>query len=74
MPIYVFKDVETGNQIDSYFPASEAPSFGDTVVIDGKECVRQLNFNLDSAGIARKTHKYPYLSRSLPRDLNGCEF
>ena len=73
MPTYVFKDAETGEKIDRYFPIAEAPRFGETIIVDGREYVRQLNFNLDSAGIARKTHKYPYLSRSLPRDLNGCE-
>ncbi len=72
MPVYVFKDSE-GKEIDKWFDFSTVPSIGDVIVVDGVEYSRVPSFNLDAAGIARKTHKYPYVSRTLPRNLEGCE-
>tara|TARA_Y100000114_G_C11744778_1_gene321012 strand:- start:997 stop:1296 length:300 start_codon:yes stop_codon:yes gene_type:complete len=72
MPIYVFHDDE-GNEYEVFFNASEVPSIGQTIDGDGKVLTRVPSFILDSAGIERKTHKYPYVSRSLPRNLAGAE-
>lgn len=70
MPIYAFKTA-SGQEVESYFPADEAPSIGSEVEINGALCTRVPSFVLDSAGISRKTHQYPYVSRALPRKLPG---
>ena len=72
MPVYAFKD-EQGVEAEHFFNSSEAPSIGATVVIEGKNLKRIPAFNVDTAGIARKTHKYPYVSRSLCRNAEGCQ-
>ena len=72
MPIYAFK-AEQGVEAEHFFNSSEAPSIGATVVIEGKNLKRIPAFNVDTAGIARKTHKYPYVSRSLCRNAEGCQ-
>lgn len=70
MPVYCFKN-SNGEDIESYFSYDDAPKIGDTVEIDGMECTRIPSFILDTSGIERKTHKYPYVSRALPRNLSG---
>tara|TARA_R100000808_G_C2154131_1_gene164898 strand:- start:1368 stop:1670 length:303 start_codon:yes stop_codon:yes gene_type:complete len=72
MPVYLFKTAE-GLEVESFFTANEAPKIGDTVEINGMECTRVPSFVLDSAGINRKTHQYPYVSRALPRNMPGVE-
>ena len=69
MPIYLFVN-KGGQEVESFFTADLAPRIGDKVEINGAECTRVASFILDSAGIERKTHKYPYVSRALPR--KGC--
>ena len=73
MPFYVFEDVETKEQQDLFYQSKDVPKIGDVITADGRELKRVASFVLDSAGIARKTHKYPYVSRSLPRNLGGCD-
>ena len=73
MPTYEFVNQESGSKVESYFSYDDAPRIGDVIVIDGQECRRVPSFILDEAGIARKTHKYPYVSRTLPRNINGCD-
>tara|TARA_R100000664_G_scaffold2132_1_gene5500 strand:- start:1830 stop:2132 length:303 start_codon:yes stop_codon:yes gene_type:complete len=70
MPVYAFQ-TNSGEEVESFFSFDDAPSIGDKVIIDGVECTRIASFILDSAGIERKTHKYPYVSRALPRNLSG---
>tara|TARA_R100001594_G_scaffold67913_2_gene102221 strand:+ start:919 stop:1221 length:303 start_codon:yes stop_codon:yes gene_type:complete len=72
MPIYLFVN-EKGQEVESFFSSDSAPRIGDEVEIDGSKCTRVASFILDSAGIERKTHKYPYVSRALPRNLPGVE-
>jgi len=71
MPIYLFKD-EDNNDVEHFFDTSNAPSIGEQVMVDGVLCTRRASFLIDSAGIERKTHKYPYVSRSLCRNIEGC--
>ena len=71
MPFYVFEDIETKEPQDLFYSSKDAPKIGDVITSDGRELKRVASFVLDSAGIARKTHKYPYVSRSLPRNLGG---
>ena len=72
MPIYAFVD-ESGAEHELFFNSSDVPSIGATVQGDGKTLTRVASFVLDTAGIARKTHQYPYVSRSLPRNLEGAD-
>ena len=72
MPIYLFTD-EDNNNVEHLMSSSDVPSIGEKRVIDGKECTRKPSFIIDSAGINRKTHKYPYVSRTLCRNSEGCE-
>ena len=72
MPIYAFRD-EDGNDHELFFNASEAPKIGSTVMGNGKTLTRVPSFMLDAEGIARKTHKYPYVSHALPRNLEGAD-
>jgi|TARA_R110001583_G_scaffold104488_2_gene251866 hypothetical protein len=73
MPFYVFEDTKTKEQQDFFYRSQDVPKIGDVIDVDGKELKRVASFVLDTAGIARKTHKYPYVSRSLPRNIGGCD-
>tara|TARA_R100000808_G_scaffold22508_1_gene48984 strand:+ start:8740 stop:9042 length:303 start_codon:yes stop_codon:yes gene_type:complete len=73
MPNYLFVNQSDGTKVEAYFPVEDAPRIGDLVEIKDEVCRRIASFNLDVAGIARKTHQYPYVSKSLPRNLRGCE-
>ncbi len=70
MPLYAFVD-ENGLEHELFYNSSDVPSIGTTVEGDGKVLTRVASFILDTAGIERKTHKYPYVSRSLSRNLEG---
>lgn len=70
MPLYAFVD-ENGNEHELFYNSSDVPSIGSTVEGDGKVLTRVASFILDTAGIERKTHKYPYVSRALSRNLEG---
>ena len=70
--MYLFS-TNDGREVESYFPVDDAPKIGDTVEINGVQCTRKPSFVLDSAGINRKTHQYPYVSRALPRNMPGVE-
>ena len=73
MPFYVFEDVETKEQQDLFYRSKDVPKIGDVVNEDGRELRRVASFVLASAGIARKPHKYPDVSRPLPLNLGGCD-
>ena len=70
MPVYLFKG-DNEREVEAYFVAKEVPKIGDVVDILGEQCTRVPSFVLDSAGIRRKTHQYPYVSRALPRNMPG---
>jgi len=72
MPIYAFTD-ESSVEHELFYNSSDVPKIGDTVQSDGKTLTRVASFVLDTAGIARKTHQYPYVSRALPRNLEGAD-
>ena len=73
MPNYLFVNQSDGTKVEAYFPVEDAPRIGDLVEIKDEVCRRIASFKIDVAGIARKTHQYPYVSKSLPRNLRGCE-
>lgn len=72
MPIYLFMD-EDKQDVEHFFKSDDVPRVGEQTVIGGALCTRKPSFSVDTAGIARKTHKYPYVSRSLCRNAKGCK-
>ena len=67
MPIYEFEDVKTGERHDIFQSIDNVTPIGKTIEWKGMTLRRLANFVLDTAGISRKTHKYPYVSQALPR-------
>lgn len=65
--IYVFVNDETGELVDVAFDSKNAPKIGDVIDHDGVKLRRLASNHIDTAGIRRKTHKYPYESSQLPR-------
>ena len=68
MPIYTFVHEPTGEVREEMFSGDEAPKIGDKIRRAGKTWIRTFSGHID-AGVARKVHKYPFVSESLPR---GC--
>lgn len=72
MPMYEFVEVDTGDKRDFFYRMDSAPCIGEIVEHSGKQYKRVVNFQLD-AGMEAKVHGYPYVSSSLPRNLEGCD-
>lgn len=70
--IYEFENVNTGEKRDFHYLMENAPCIGEIVKHSGNEWRRVVNFHVDG-GMEAKVHGYPYLSSSLPRNLEGCE-
>ena len=72
MPSYPFVDVASGEETELFYTMTSAPSIGDVVEThDG--AFRRLpprDLQVD-VGVIR--NMYPYLSQSLPRNLEGCD-
>jgi hypothetical protein len=85
MPVYVFEEVVRESKpgtkrsrsaaipqrkrIERAYPMDKAPRIGETIVHDGKVWVR-IAAPLQVDDGSHRT--YPYVSRSLPRNLKGC--
>ena len=69
---YVFEDVDTGEQVDMDFDSECPPHIGETVSVHGATFRRIPSFTINAAQVARVTHQYPYVSRRLPRNPEGC--
>jgi hypothetical protein len=69
MPIYTFKDIETGEEVEHVFPSELAPRIGDEIMIDKRLLRRTPSFTVATAQVERVTHGYPFVSRALPK---GC--
>ena len=52
---------------------SKVPSIGEVVTIKGENYTRLVSDYQVSAEVETVTHKYPYVSRSMPKNLAGCE-
>lgn len=72
MPMYLFKD-EFGAKHELHFSSEDAPRIGDKILKKQHILVRVPSFHIDTAGISRKTHKYPYVSHQLCRKIEGAE-
>ncbi len=73
MPMYTFES-DDGERLNLSFPMSKAPRIGSTVRRKGKAFTRVVSGGIQiSADVANVVHGYPYVSNSLPRNLDGCE-
>ena len=70
--IYDFVNDMTGESVELNFSMADVPSIGDTVMHEGEKLRRIACCQID-AGIDAKIHGYPYVSSSLPRNLEGCD-
>lgn len=70
--LYQFKNLKTGEIIERDFPMREAPELGTAIRFKGKNYHRILSMP-SSVGLAEWDQDiYPKVSRSLPRNLEGC--
>jgi hypothetical protein len=52
---------------------ADAPSIGSVIERDGERFTRLVSDAQVSAEVEVVTHKYPYVSQQMPRNLPGCE-
>jgi len=68
--IYEFLD-ESGNVVEINMPMRDAPSIGSIINHEGRALTRIASDMQVDPGTNR--HQYPYVSHSLPRNLDGCK-
>ena len=73
MPMYDFKRQSDGKVVEIFYSMSTVPSIGKVVTIEGEDYTRLVSDYQVSAEVETVTHKYPYVSRSMPKNLAGCE-
>jgi hypothetical protein len=73
MPMYDFKRQSDGKVVEIFYSMSTVPSIGKVVTIEGEDYTRLVSDYQVSAEVETITHKYPYVSRSMPKNLAGCE-
>ena len=73
MPSYDFKRESDGKIVEMFYLMSKVPSIGEVVNVEGENYTRLVSDYQVSAEVETVTHKYPYVSRSMPKDLAGCE-
>ncbi len=73
MPMYDFKRESDGKVVEIFYSMSTVPSIGKVVTIEGEDYTRLVSDYQVSAEVETITHKYPYVSRSMPKNLAGCE-
>ena len=70
--IYEFVNTNSGETREFHYRMGEAPVIGEIIKKNGEEYRRVSSFQVDY-GMDAKVHGYPYLSNSLPRNLEGCD-
>ncbi len=73
MPSYDFKRESDGKIVEMFYLMSKVPSIGEVVNVEGENYTRLVSDYQVSAEVETVTHKYPYVSRSMPKNLAGCE-
>ena len=73
MPMYEFSRESDGKIVEFHFRMADAPPIGSVIERDGERFTRLVSDAQVSAEVEIVTHKYPYVSRSMPRNLPGCE-
>jgi hypothetical protein len=71
--MYDFKRQSDGKVVEIFYSMSTVPSIGKVVTIEGEDYTRLVSDYQVSAEVETITHKYPYVSRSMPKNLAGCE-
>jgi len=66
---YEFLD-ESGNVVELEMLMRDAPSIGTIITHDGRRLTRIAS--MMQVDPATNRHQYPYVSTSLPRNLEGC--
>jgi len=70
--IYDFVNDITGKTVELHYSMANVPSIGEVIEHEGEKLRRKAGCQID-AGIDAKVHGYPYVSSSLPRNLEGCD-
>ncbi len=73
MPSYDFKRESDGKIVEMSYTMSKVPSIGEVVTVEGENYTRLVSDYQVSAEVETITHGYPYVSRSMPKNLPGCE-
>lgn len=73
MPFYPCVDVETGREHEVFRAMCAAPPIGTEFTHAGRTYRRTPSPSQVSADVEARVHGYPYCSRSLPRNLAGCD-
>ena len=73
MSMYDFKRESDGKVVEIFYSMSTVPSIGEVVTHEGQNYTRLVSDYQVSAEVETVTHKYPYVSRSMPKNLAGCE-
>ena len=73
MPSYDFRRESDGKVVEMFYLMSKVPSIGEVVNVEGENYTRLVSDYQVSAEVETVTHKYPYVSRSMPKNLAGCE-
>lgn len=69
MATYLFQS-DDGETIERFYRMKDAPPIGTEIIVDGKTYRRVFCAEVGTAQVARVTHKYPFVSESLPRHVN----
>ena len=72
MPTYSFTNTATGEDVRLVFSMADAPSIGDEIQ-KGTVTYRRLPEKDIQVDVGVIRNMYPYLSQSLPRNLEGCD-
>jgi hypothetical protein len=72
VPQYLFEDVATEEKVRLVYSMSDAPSIG-SVIEMGDQKYRRLPETDMQVDVGACRWNYPYVSQSLPRNLDGCK-
>lgn len=72
MPEYLFEDVKTEERVRLVYTMADAPSCGEIIAMGDNKYRRlpETDFQVDVGAVR---WNYPYVSQSLPRNLDGCK-
>jgi hypothetical protein len=73
MPSYTFRNEHTGKMQEMLFSMSEVVPIGTVIEVNGDPWRRCVDLPQVSAAVTNVSQGYPYVSRSLPRNLEGAE-
>tara|TARA_Y100001937_G_scaffold128765_1_gene207748 strand:- start:3369 stop:3671 length:303 start_codon:yes stop_codon:yes gene_type:complete len=73
MPMYEFSRESDGKIVELHYNMADAPPIGSVIEQDGERLTRIVSNSQISAAVEVVTHQYPYVSRSMPRNVPGCE-